>query len=66
MTTKRIANDPGQPCHMAEADYFNKLIIDLKMQILGAPFEPVSMERLEEGTKHVLALDECRRESRLW
>lgn len=60
----RIAEDPGLANHSDAAYYFNQLLLDLKKQLLGAPFEPITMDRLNEGSKHVQELDQCRRPMR--
>jgi len=62
----RIADDNGTPNHGEAADYFNQLILDLKKRLLGHEHEPITMERLNEGTKHVLELDQCRRPTRMY
>jgi hypothetical protein len=56
----RIADDPGIPRHATEAYYFNQLLMDLKKQLLGYPYDPITMERLDQGTRYVLNLDVCR------
>lgn len=57
----RIGDDPGVPNHGEAADYFNRLLLDLKKQLLRHEHDPITMERLNDGTKHVLELDGCRR-----
>jgi hypothetical protein len=63
---KRIAEDPGLSNHAEAADFFNRLLLDLKKQLLGYPHDPVTMERLNQGTAHVLDLDRCRRPMKLY
>lgn len=67
MTASRIADDLGIPNHQAAADYLNRLLIDLKCIQLGhPPTQPITMERLMEGSKHVQDLDQCRRPGRVY
>lgn len=57
---ERIADDQ-YPKHGEAVAYFNRLIMDLKKQLLGgAYFEPITMERLNESRKHFNDLDQCR------
>lgn len=47
--------------HPEELTFLNFLIIDLKLQLTGRePAEPITMERLEEATKHLVKLEKCR------
>ena len=59
--SNRIA--PRDPmAHVIEMDYFNALIVDLKLKELGKPMlRAIDMERLEEGTKHIRTLMQCRK-----
>jgi len=60
-----IADDLGHLKHSEAIGYFNNLIIDLKLQTLGKePREPFTMERLDEATRHVQKLMECREKVR--
>ncbi len=69
--SERIADDPGMPNHAAEADFFSQLLIDLKKmlhfvnadRLLVVDGNPITLARLEEGTKHVFALGKCRDKS---
>jgi hypothetical protein len=63
---QRIADDIGVGNHDEAADYFSRLIIDLKKQLLGHDHDPITMERLNEGTKHVSSIMDCRRPSRYY
>ena len=64
--SERIAEDQGQPNHAAVANFFNQLLLDLKKQMLGSEHVPITMERLNEGTQHVLNLDGCRSPTKFW
>lgn len=57
---ERICDDPGLPRHREAGDYFNRLLLDLKKLLLGHSHDAITMERLDEGTQHVLDLDRCR------
>lgn len=62
----RISADRGLPKHGKEIGFLNDLIIDLKLQAIGRQVrEPVTMERLEEATKHIGALMQCREQTRM-
>ena len=52
--------------HSKAVGYFNQLLIDLKLQALGEKHEPITMERLEEGTKHVRDVAGCQRVARIY
>lgn len=56
----RIMDDPGMPLHGDAANFFNQLILDLKKNLLGHDHDPITMERLNIGAKHVFELDRCR------
>jgi hypothetical protein len=61
----RIAGEPTIQNHGEAAGYFNRLLIDLKKRVMGLEHEPITMERLEEGTKHVRDIAECQRIARI-
>lgn len=60
MATKRIADDLGSPNHDEAMQFFNQLLIDLKKQLLGYEHDEITMDRLNEGTKHVADIQNCR------
>jgi hypothetical protein len=66
MSTSRIDHDLGTSNHADAVKYFNRLLVDMKKWKLGYEHDPVTMERLEEGTKHVQELDQCRRPSKFF
>lgn len=49
------------PKHLEEARWVTDLIIDLKLQLVGEPpFQPITMERLNQWSDHVRdGLDNC-------
>jgi hypothetical protein len=55
-------------CNHDEAvSFFNRLIIDLKLQNLGQePTEPITAERLNEASKHIKDIQGCQRPARVW
>jgi hypothetical protein len=58
---KRIGDNRGFIKHNDEISFFTDLIIDLKLQVLGREMrQPITMERLDQGTKHVGKLMQCR------
>ena len=58
---QRIADDIGVMNHGDAIAYFNALILDLKKQFLGhSSAQPITMERLNEGSKHIGDLMACR------
>ena len=65
--TNRIADPTDFPRHIDAMRYFNRLIIDLKhIAIRGEPVEPITMERLEEGSKHLDDLERCRERTKFY
>ncbi len=46
--------------HVAAILFLNSLIIDLKFIEAGhEPFEPITMERLEQASKHIQDISRC-------
>lgn len=61
----RIA-DRGMMTHTVECEHLGSLIVDLKLQLLGKEMrEPITMERLNEATKHIGKIQQCRQKG-LW
>lgn len=61
MTLSRIA-DRGEMTHVIECGHLVRLVIDLKLQLLGREMrDPITMERLDEATKHIGKIQQCRR-----
>jgi hypothetical protein len=56
----RIA-DRGIMTHLAELGPLNALLLDLKKQKLGYAFEAITDERLEECSKAVAKIMQCRK-----
>lgn len=55
----------GATKHSAEIDFLTDLLIDLKKRELGnEPREPITMDRLNEASKHVSKLFACREKVR--
>ena len=51
--------------HDDEIGFFNALIIDLKLQLMGRPSrEEITMERLERGTALLGKLSQCKERMR--
>ena len=48
--------------HMEECRVLTGLIIDLKKRELGREHEPITMERLNEATKAVGTIQQCRKQ----
>lgn len=63
---KRIMDDPGIANHGEAIDFFNQLILDLKKKMHGFPHEEITAERLDQGTKHVGELMQCRSQSKFY
>ena len=61
----KITGEPMIQNHSEAVGYFNLLLIDLKLQNLGEEYEPITMERLEEGTRHIRDIAECQRIARI-
>lgn len=58
----RVA-DRGYMKHDQEIGFLTSLLIDLKLIELGREARtPITMERLEEATRHVSALMQCRKQ----
>jgi hypothetical protein len=52
--------------HNEAVGFFNRLIIDLKLQNLGQePTEPITAERLNEASKHIRDIQSCQRPARI-
>lgn len=66
MTTQRIMDDPGISEHDDAAMFFNQLLLDLKKQLLNHAHELITMERLNEGSKHIADLMKCCKPSRYY
>jgi hypothetical protein len=49
------------PIHNEEIAFFTRLLIDLKKREVGHAYEAITMERLEEGTRHVQTLFQCKK-----
>ncbi|MGA2502269.1 MAG: hypothetical protein ABSH20_31390 [Tepidisphaeraceae bacterium] len=65
MNASRIANDLGTPKHGIAIEVLNRLLIDLKLQLLGrTPYEPITQERLADATVIVGQLSQCREPTR--
>ena len=61
----QIADDTGMLKHAEAIDFFNRLIIDLKLVLLhheNWQDAPMDINRLEEATKHINNLMQCRDE----
>lgn len=57
---ERIA-EMGVMKHVQAIEFFNDLIIDLKLLQLGKlPRQPITMERLEDATRHLVDLERCK------
>lgn len=53
--------------HREAMDWMNRLVIDLKKQLLGYPVsEPITMERLQEWSRLYNDLDQCRQPARVY
>ena len=61
---ERIA-DLGQMTHWAELGPLTQLMLDLRKQALGREFNPITEERLEECSKALNKIMQCR-EKGLW
>lgn len=66
----RIANNSSRTKHDVEITYFNRLIIDLKKFTSENPFFAkdnldLTMDRLNEATRHLAKLAECRERIKL-
>ena len=48
--------------HAEECSVLTTLLIDLKKRELGREFEPITMERLEEASKFVSKIQQCRKQ----
>lgn len=48
--------------HSEECCVLTGLIIDLKKRELGREHEPITMERLDEATKAIGAIQQCRKQ----
>jgi hypothetical protein len=60
----RIA-ERGIMTHLAELEPLTKLMIDLRKQLLGHPFDPINDERLDECSKAIAKIMQCRTKG-LW
>ena len=62
MSADRIADMVGYN-HVESVEFFNQLLLDLKKQLLGVkPHEPITMDRLNEGSAHINDLMKCTHE----
>ncbi len=65
--SERIAPDTGRTKHGKEIEFFNHLLIDLKLREMGmAPHDSITMERLNEGSVHISKLSDCREPTRFY
>lgn len=48
--------------HLEECRVLTSLIIDLKKRELGHEHEPITMERLQEATKQIGNIQQCRKQ----
>jgi hypothetical protein len=56
-----IHDNRGYAKHREQIAFFNDLIIDLKKQALGhEPGKPIDMPRLDQASRHVAELFQCR------
>ncbi|MGE4195950.1 MAG: hypothetical protein AB7G11_02345 [Phycisphaerales bacterium] len=63
----RIAEPTDMPKHHEAILFFNRLIIDLKKQAMNhPPTEPITMERLMEGSRHLDEVAACRDRTRFY
>lgn len=63
--TERIADNQYRMKHSDEIGFFNNLIIDLKLQLMGRPSrEEITMERLNLGTELLDKLMQCKEQVR--
>lgn len=58
---ERIA-DRGIMTHWAEVGPLNNLVLQTKMKLLNLPHEPVTMEQLDECTKAISKIMQCRKQ----
>lgn len=58
--TARIS-ERGIMTHLEEVGPLTSLLIDLKKQQLGYDFAPITMERLEECSKAIAKIMQCRK-----
>ena len=49
--------------HMMECGVLTALIIDLKKRELGREHTPITMERLEEASKAIGTIQQCRKQA---
>lgn len=49
--------------HMEECGLLTGLIIDLKKRELGREHEPITMERLEDASKAIGGIQQCRKQA---
>lgn len=55
--------EPQASAHHEEYMFFSKLLIDLKVQLAGAePIEPITLERLQQGSEFACRLLACKTE----
>lgn len=54
-------NDHSVMTHLMEVGVLTTLIIDLKKRELGREHTPITMERLDEATKAIGQIQQCRR-----
>lgn len=60
--SQRIA-DRGYIKHDEEVGFFTSLLIDLKLREMGRePRQPITLERLDQATKHVRTVMQCRKQ----
>ena len=45
--------------HDEAVRYFNRLVIDLMLELDGLDHEPITKERLREATRHIRDIQEC-------
>lgn len=56
---RRVA-DIGEMTHLVELGPITKLMLDLRKQSLGKEFDPITPERLDECSKAIHQIMQCR------
>jgi hypothetical protein len=52
--------DRGEMTHLVELGPLTKLMLDLRKQSLGREFDPITPERLDECSKAIHQIMQCR------
>ena len=62
LTPEEKAREPdrGMMTHMAECSKLTSLLIDLKKREMGLEYDRITMERLEDASKAVGRIQQCR------